>query len=193
MLQNVERDDGRSFAVQVLQPHLAAHNVFVTKPRLTGPHGRRGGRIPPGGMFGTFAHVLQDIKRWLREDTSPAARFSMMVDLYAIPHDVPGYADAMVRTDPYAQAERLEDAFADAIQEQPTAGRMSAVCFTGTDQSRPTRPPESPHHTLPRRLSCQCRRPIASPSHWIVPHARAVSALQPMVNDIGATRLYWII
>ena len=108
----------QAFAVQVLQPHLSAFNVFVTKPRLTGPHGRRGGRIPHGGMFHTFAHALADMKRWLLEDSSPEARFSMMVDLYALPHDVPGHAEAMALVDPYAQAATLEAALADAAKDQ---------------------------------------------------------------------------
>ena len=91
---------------------------FETKLRLTGPHGRRDGRILQGGMFYTFAHALADMKRWLLEDTSSEAQFSMMVDLYSLPHDVPGHAEAMVLADPYAQAEMLEAALDDAMQEQ---------------------------------------------------------------------------
>jgi hypothetical protein len=114
----VEGQTEQAFAGAVLGPHLSAFNVFVGKPRLTGPHGRQGGRIPQGGMFHTFEHALADMKRWLQEDRSPEARFSMMVDLYALPHDVPGHAAAMVLTDPCAQAERLEAALADAIKDQ---------------------------------------------------------------------------
>jgi hypothetical protein len=114
----VEGQTEQAFAVDVLGPHLSAFNVFVTKPRLTGPHRRRGSRIPQGGMFSTFAHVLADMKRWLLEDRSPEARFSMMVDLYSLPHDVPGHAEATALADPYAQAAMLEAALADAMQEQ---------------------------------------------------------------------------
>jgi hypothetical protein len=114
----VEGQTEQAFAVEVLQPHLSTFNVFVTKPRLTGPHPRRGGRIPHGGMFHTFAHVLKDMKRWLSEDTSPEARFSMMVDLYSLPHDVPSYAEAMARIEPHAQAATLGAALADAVKDQ---------------------------------------------------------------------------
>ena len=114
----VEGQTEQTFAVEVLGPHLSVFNVFVTRPRLTGPHRRRGGRIPQGGMFRTFAHALADMKRWLQEDRSPEARFSMMVDLYSLPHDVPGHAAAMALAAPCAQAEMLEAALADAIKDQ---------------------------------------------------------------------------
>ena len=42
----------------------------------------------------------------------------MMVDLYSLPHDVPGHTEAMALADPYAQAAMLEAALADAMQEQ---------------------------------------------------------------------------
>jgi hypothetical protein len=106
----VEGQTEAAFAIDVLQPHLSAFNVFLWPPRFTGPHGRRGGRIPQGGMFNTFRHVLQDIRRWLLEDQSPDARFSMMVDLYSLPQDFPGYAQAHAIPDPHAQAAHLEQA-----------------------------------------------------------------------------------
>lgn len=113
----VEGQTEQAFAVQILQPHLATFNVFVTKPRLTGPHGRRNGRIPQGGMFFTFQHVLADIKRWLREDTSAEARFSMMVDLYGLPHDVPGYTEPRLLADPYDRAVACEKALAICVND----------------------------------------------------------------------------
>jgi len=69
-------------------------------------------------MFSTFAHALADMKRWLQEDRSPEARFSMMVDLYSLPHDVSGHAAAMALAVPCAQAEMLEAALADEIKDQ---------------------------------------------------------------------------
>jgi hypothetical protein len=62
-------------------------------------------------LLRTFVHALADMRRWLHEDRSSDARFSMMVDLYALPDDVPGHAAAMVLADPCAQAERLEKLF----------------------------------------------------------------------------------
>ena len=76
----VEGQTEAAFATSVLTPHLTTFNVFLTPPRFTGLHKRRRGRIPRGGMLNTFGHALADIKTWLKEDKSPEARFSMMVD-----------------------------------------------------------------------------------------------------------------
>ena len=81
----VEGQTEEDFALKLLQPHLTAFGVFVWPPRFTGPHGRRRGRIPQGGMFHTFRHALEDMRRWLKENHSADARFSMMVDLYHLP------------------------------------------------------------------------------------------------------------
>lgn len=108
----VEGRTEQSFAVGVLRPHLLLFDVMVVKPRLTGLHARRKGRIPTGGLLNTFQHSLGDMRRWLNEDRSADARFSMMVDLYSLPTDFPGYEDAMKRTDPHKQAAHLEEALA---------------------------------------------------------------------------------
>ena len=108
----VEGQTEQTFAVEVLRPHLVNYDVFLVKPRLTGLHARRKGRIPQGGLLGKFEHSLVDIRRWLLEDRSPDARFSMMVDLYGLPKDFPGYEEAMASTDPFQQANMMERALA---------------------------------------------------------------------------------
>jgi uncharacterized protein DUF4276 len=114
----VEGQTEQAFVRDVLRPHLSAFNVFVWKSALTGPHSRQRGRIPRGGLLRTFAPALADMRNWLKKDRSPDARFSMMVDLYALPADVPGHAAAMAFADPCAQAEILEAALADEIKDQ---------------------------------------------------------------------------
>jgi hypothetical protein len=114
----VEGQTEQAFVREVLKPHLYAFKVYVENPRRTGPHRRKGGRIPQGGLLHTFAHTLADMKHWLQEDRSRDARFSMMVDLHALPRDVPGHAAAMALADPCVRAERLEAALADEIKDQ---------------------------------------------------------------------------
>ncbi|HET6879147.1 MAG TPA: DUF4276 family protein [Pirellulales bacterium] len=111
----VEGQTEEEFAMTVLRPHLANFNVFLLPPRFTGPHGRRGGRIPRGGLLHTFQHTLADIQRWLKGDKSADARFSMMVDLYHLPHDFPGYKEGMSKSNGWAQAASLEQSLAAAI------------------------------------------------------------------------------
>lgn len=104
----VEGQTEAAFAKNILAPHLANHNVFLTAPRFTGLHGRRRGRIPRGGLLNTFGHALADMKAWLKEDKSPDVRFSMMVDLYSLPHDFPGYESGMAKRTGTEQARALQ-------------------------------------------------------------------------------------
>jgi hypothetical protein len=113
----VEGQTEQTFAVEVLQPYLVPFNVMVVKPRLTGLHARRKGRIPTGGLLNTFGHSLGDIRRWMSEDKSSDARFSIMVDLYSLPTDFPGYEEAKGLVDPYMQAARLEEALANELAD----------------------------------------------------------------------------
>ena len=113
----VEGQTEETFARDLLQPYLAGFNVFLWPPRFTGPHGRRHGRIPRGGMFNRFAHALEDMRRWLKENQSADARFSMMVDLYHLPPDFPGYAEAMTQADCYQQVDSLEATIAAELSD----------------------------------------------------------------------------
>ncbi len=113
----VEGQTEAAFAVDVLMPHLAAFGVFLFRPRFTGLHSRCGGRIPRGGLANTFQHALADMRRWMLEDLSPDARFSMMVDLYGLPSDFPGYAEGMDRTTGREQAESLEASLAQEMDD----------------------------------------------------------------------------
>lgn len=108
----VEGQTEAAFARNVLTPHLAGFNVFLHPPRFTGLHRRRRGRIPQGGLLNTFGHALTDIRTWLKEDQSPDARFSMMIDLYSLPQDFPGYAAGIARPTGREQATALQQSLA---------------------------------------------------------------------------------
>lgn len=114
----VEGQTEQAFAVEVLQPHLAQFDVHVSKPRLTGLHARRKGRIPSGGLLNSFQHSLGDIRRWLREDKSPDARFSIMVDLYSLPKDFPGYDIASRAGNTYQRVKMLHKALAEELNDR---------------------------------------------------------------------------
>ena len=66
-------------------------------------------------MLHTFGHALSDMRNWLKEDQSPDARFSMMVDLYHLPHDFPGYADGMAKPTGWEQADAMERSLNEAV------------------------------------------------------------------------------
>jgi len=114
LYMTVEGQTEQAFVSAVLVPHLATCGVYLAKARRTGMESRGGGRIPKGGMA-KFAQPLRDMKYWLREQKSPDARFTMMVDLYDIPNDFPGYEKAAGLSDPYRRVEVLEKALADEM------------------------------------------------------------------------------
>jgi hypothetical protein len=113
----VEGQTEAAFAIKVLTPHLATFNVFLNPPRFTGLHRRRRGRIPQGGLLNTFRHALADMQTWLKEDRSADARFSMMVDLYSLPDDYPGYAAGITRPTGKAKADALQQSLAQVIAD----------------------------------------------------------------------------
>jgi hypothetical protein len=113
----VEGQTEAAFATNVLTPHLANFSVFLLRPRFTGMHRRRRGRIPRGGLLHTFGHTLADMRTWLKEDQSAEARFSMMVDLYALPRDFPGYDAGMTKSTGREQACALEQSLTDEIDD----------------------------------------------------------------------------
>ena len=111
----VEGQTEAAFATGVLTPHLANFAVFLSPPRFTGLHRRRRGRIPQGGLLNTFGHALSDMHTWMLEDQSPDARFSMMVDLYSLPHDFPDYTIGMSKSTGTEQALTLEQSLIASI------------------------------------------------------------------------------
>lgn len=83
----------RKFAEEVLGPHLANYNIEVkTRVVLTNRKlGRRGGIIDYGKIRG-------DLHRLMLEDQHEEARFTTMIDLYALPQEFPGWAEARQST-----------------------------------------------------------------------------------------------
>jgi hypothetical protein len=135
----VEGQTEAEFAMSVLRPHLASFNVFLLAPRFTGPHGRRQGRIPRGGLLQKFQYALGDIERWLKEDQSAEARFSMMIDLYHLPHDFPGYDEGMSRLSGREQAAALERSLAEVLGDTRFVPYLQVHEFEALVLSEPQR------------------------------------------------------
>jgi Domain of unknown function (DUF4276) len=108
----VEGQTEKEFADRALKPHLAAYTidvrsrVVVTNRKL----GRRGGVLD-------FDKIRGDISRLMKEDRHGEARFTTMVDLYALPLEFPGWAEARKMTDPVDRVAVLEKAMATEFSE----------------------------------------------------------------------------
>jgi hypothetical protein len=111
----VEGQTEQMFVVRSLKGHLASHNVFVRKPRLTAL-GKKKGRVHRGGLR-SYEPARNDIIRWLTEDQDPDAYFTTMIDLFRLPKDFPGYRDAAAIRDAYDRVAKLESALAEDIQD----------------------------------------------------------------------------
>lgn len=96
----------RKFADDLLRPHLAAFNIEVkTRVVLTNRKlGKRGGILD-------FGKIRDDLWRLMREDRQPEARFTTMVDLYALPGEFPGWSEAQRKRLPEERVAVLEAAF----------------------------------------------------------------------------------
>ena len=99
----VEGQSEKEFADRALKPHLADYGidvrsrVVVTNRKL----GKRGGILD-------FDKIKGDIGRLMKEDRHEEARFTTMVDLYALPSEFPGWVDARKRAQPVERVEVLE-------------------------------------------------------------------------------------
>jgi hypothetical protein len=66
-----------------------------------------------------YLPVKNDICRWLKQDRAADARFTTMFDLYGLPQDFPGFAEARRITGALTRVEALEEALAADIDEPP--------------------------------------------------------------------------
>ena len=72
--------------------------------------GARGGAL-------VFQRLKRDILRLINGDHDPKARFSTMVDLYALPSDYPGWIEARKQSRPIDRVQALEEALANEIPD----------------------------------------------------------------------------
>ncbi|SEF49144.1 DUF4276 family protein [Nitrosomonas ureae] len=109
----VEGQSERKFADDVLQPYFASFSIEVkTRVVLTNRKlGKRGGILD-------FEKIRNDLLRLMHEDYKPEARFTTMIDLYALPHEFPGWEDAQKKMLPMERVQILESALKKEMGDQ---------------------------------------------------------------------------
>jgi hypothetical protein len=100
----VEGQAEKAFADSALTPHLANYNIEV-KPRVVLTNRKLGKR---GGIL-DFAKIEGDLTRLMHQDRHPEARFTTMIDFYALPPEFPGRAEARKKALPRDRVAVLED------------------------------------------------------------------------------------
>lgn len=99
-----EGQSERKFAEEVLRPHLANYyidvraRVVLTNRKL----GKRGGILD-------YDKIRGDLHRLMLEDQHAEARFTTMIDLYALPNQFPGWTKAKQLTRPHDRIRVLEE------------------------------------------------------------------------------------
>ncbi len=119
----VEGDSEETVVNGILRPHLADKGVFLlgarrveTGRRRTGVD-RRGVKIYRGGMT-NYERVKRDVLRWLKQENSARDLFlTTMFDLYALPEDFPGFAEAERLPDAETRVKHLEQALSRDIPD----------------------------------------------------------------------------
>ncbi len=111
----VEGQTEETFVNMVLVNHLGQFNI-VADARCV-ETSRRRGRIYRGGVI-DYRRVKKDLSLWMKEDQNKDSYFTTMFDVYALPNDFPGFADAQKQSDPYTRVVTLEKAFADDVEHR---------------------------------------------------------------------------
>ena len=100
----VEGQTEKAFADQALTPHFANYNIEV-KPRVVLTNRKLGKR---GGIL-DFAKIKGDLTRLMHQDRHPEARFTTMIDFYALPAAFPGWEEARSKNSPVDRVRVLEE------------------------------------------------------------------------------------
>lgn len=108
----VEGQTERAFAEQALKPHLAGFQIDVrSRVVLTNRKlGKRGGILD-------FETLQGDLSKLMKQDAHEEARFTTMIDLYALPSEFPGWVEARQKPQPAERVRVLEKALEKALAE----------------------------------------------------------------------------
>ena len=184
----VEGQAEKEFSDQALKPHLAGFAIDV-RPRVVVTNRKLGKR---GGIL-DFEKIRGDVGRLMKQDTHPEARFTTMVDLYALPSEFPGWNEARKKTLPLERVKCLSRHWRRSSENRGSSRSSSSMslkrcsiviwmnCRAGLPiQHRGSRRCGLKLATLLRKTSTKVRRPH---------RANESSATSPFTNE---TKSVWV-
>jgi len=126
-----EGQSERKVAEELLAPHLAYFNIDVrVRVVLTNRKlGKRGGVLD-------YQKIRDDITRLLKEDPKDDARFTTMIDLYALPNKFPGWLEARPLTQPQQRVAALEAALVKDIGSKRNTDSIKRSHAPGTRRNQ---------------------------------------------------------
>ena len=84
----VEGQTEEEFAHDVLEMPLAQRSLYLSVRCVETSRDKKRGKIYRGGLL-DYNRLRGDLVRWMKEDQKPDARFTTMIDLYALPDNYP--------------------------------------------------------------------------------------------------------
>jgi hypothetical protein len=111
----VEGQTEETFVRDILAPELATYRIYCDVHRVT--TGRKRGKVFRGGVV-NYAHLRNDLRLWIKQDSASDSWFTSMIDLYRLPSEFPGYDEARRLLDPYQRVSFLESKFKAEVDYQ---------------------------------------------------------------------------
>lgn len=115
----VEGSSEESFVRDVLTPHFAKLNKFISVRRIQTGWDSMGNRPAKGGLL-KYRKFRNDVMRWIESDNNrPNTYYTSFIDLYAFPVDSesPYTANIQAIADKYQRIAELERAIGDNIND----------------------------------------------------------------------------
>ena len=100
------------FVKSILTDHLGNYNISTDVHCVTTNR-----KVKKRGGVVSYDHVKTDITKWLKPDRGSDARFTTMLDLYALPNEFPQFEPAEKIIAPYNKVNFLENALFEDIQD----------------------------------------------------------------------------
>jgi hypothetical protein len=104
----VEGQTEESFVRDLLVPHLAAFQVWLTPRIVETSRGHKGGAA-------SFGKIVRQVRQWCLQDQT--AMVTTLFDVYGLPSDFPGTAQWVHSADPVPQVAGLEDSLSTAVAQ----------------------------------------------------------------------------